>query len=142
MSKLPAKTHRSPSSSTPNPSPIEFEITPTHQTQKERRVEVSRSISYGRFRESIAIEPGSPTSARFSTDRIPPNSSQNSYSSSDDDEAAVDPHVIPNDDGVPDGGDDDDEEGEDLYNDNYMESVPSKQTLIFVLSPLDQSACD
>lgn len=67
---------------------------------------------------------GSPTSAGFSTDRLPPNTSHSYASSSDDDEAAVDPNVIPDDDGVP-NADDEDEEGEDLFNDNYMESVVS-----------------
>ncbi|KAK1320025.1 hypothetical protein QJS10_CPB04g00051 [Acorus calamus] len=65
--------------------------------------------------------PGTPTSAGFSTDRLPPNTTTSAGSSSDDDdndEAAVDPHVIHDD---VDGGDgEDDEEGEDLYNDNYL----------------------
>ncbi|XP_058102706.1 DNA replication licensing factor MCM2 isoform X1 [Magnolia sinica] len=60
--------------------------------------------------------PGSPTSAGFSTDRLPPNTSHASDSSSDD-EAAVDPEIVRDE---PDDADDE-EEGEDLYNDNYME---------------------
>ncbi|XP_008798359.1 DNA replication licensing factor MCM2 [Phoenix dactylifera] len=68
--------------------------------------------------ENPSSTPGSPTSAGFSTDRLPPNTSRTT-DSSDEDEAAVDPHVIPDDDG--DDGGDDDEEGEDLYNDNYMD---------------------
>lgn len=70
----------------------------------------------------------SPTSAGFSTDRLPPTTNSYNSSSSDDDEAAVDPNVIPDDDAVPDG-DEEEVDGEDLYNDNFMESVPSK-TLI------------
>ncbi|KAG1370239.1 DNA replication licensing factor MCM2 [Cocos nucifera] len=69
--------------------------------------------------ENPSSTPGSPTSAGFSTDRLPPNTSRNTDSYSDEEEAAVDPHVVPDDDG--DDGGDDDEEGEDLYNDNYME---------------------
>ncbi|URE30000.1 DNA replication licensing factor [Musa troglodytarum] len=68
--------------------------------------------------------PGSPTSAGFSTDRLPHNTSRTTDSYSDDDEAAVDPHVFVDDDGG-DGdhgdGNKEEEEGEDLYNDNYME---------------------
>ncbi|CAN6483836.1 unnamed protein product [Victoria cruziana] len=59
--------------------------------------------------------PGSPTSVGFSTDRLPPNNSRTSHS---DDEAAVDPNIV-NDD--LDEGDQEEEEGEDLYNDNFLE---------------------
>ncbi|KAJ6820966.1 uncharacterized protein M6B38_365495 [Iris pallida] len=66
--------------------------------------------------------PGSPTSAGFSTDRLPPNTSRTTDSFSDDDEAAVDPNIIPDDDAAGDGdGDDEEEDGEDLFNDNYMD---------------------
>ncbi|KAG6470955.1 hypothetical protein ZIOFF_072043 [Zingiber officinale] len=65
--------------------------------------------------------PGSPTSAGFSTDRLPPNTSRNTDSYSDEDEAAVDPHIIGDDDGGDGDGNEEDEEGEDLFNDNYME---------------------
>ncbi|KAJ6827324.1 branched-chain-amino-acid aminotransferase-like protein 2 isoform X1 [Iris pallida] len=66
--------------------------------------------------------PGSPTSAGFSTDRPPPNTSRTTDSFSDDEEAAVDPNIIPDDDAAGDGdGDDEEEDGEDLFNDNYMD---------------------
>ncbi|XP_031495177.1 DNA replication licensing factor MCM2 [Nymphaea colorata] len=61
--------------------------------------------------------PGSPTSAGFSTDRLPPNTSRTSHSS--DDEAAVDPHIV-NDD-VDEGDPEGEEEGEDLFNDNFLD---------------------
>ncbi|XP_059656509.1 DNA replication licensing factor MCM2 [Cornus florida] len=66
--------------------------------------------------------PDSPTSAGFNTDQLPFNTSRtsdNNYTDDDgdDDEAAVDPHIIADDD-VPV---DEEEEGEDLFNDNYME---------------------
>lgn len=63
--------------------------------------------------------PGSPTSAGFSTDRLPPNTSRTSESYSDEDEAAVDVEVIP--DNEVDEVDEEEEEGEDLFNDNYLE---------------------
>ncbi|XP_034697919.1 DNA replication licensing factor MCM2 [Vitis riparia] len=59
--------------------------------------------------------PDSPTSAGFNTDQLPPSRTSENYS--DEDEAAVDPHIIrdePED--VEDEG-----EGEDLYNDNFMD---------------------
>ncbi|KAJ6824681.1 branched-chain-amino-acid aminotransferase-like protein 2 isoform X1 [Iris pallida] len=66
--------------------------------------------------------PGSPTSAGFSTDRLPPNTSRTTDSFSDDEEAAVDPNIIPDDDAAGDGdGDDEEEDGEDLFNENYMD---------------------
>lgn len=67
--------------------------------------------------ENPASNTGSFSSAGFSTDRLPPDSS----GSSDDDEAAVDLHALRDDD--PDGEGDDgeeEEEGEDLFNDNYL----------------------
>ncbi|KAK9277392.1 hypothetical protein L1049_006935 [Liquidambar formosana] len=63
--------------------------------------------------------PDSPTSAGFNTDQLPPNTSRTSENYSDDDEAAVDPHIIPDE---PEGGnEEEEEEGEDLFNDNYMD---------------------
>ncbi|KAF9622874.1 hypothetical protein IFM89_035004 [Coptis chinensis] len=61
--------------------------------------------------------PSTPGSPGFSTDRLPPNTSRTSESYSDEDEAAVDPEIIR------DVGDDEEEEGEgeDLFNDNYMD---------------------
>lgn len=61
--------------------------------------------------------PDSPTSAGFNTDQLPPSRTSENYS--DEDEAAVDPHVIRDE---PEDVEDE-EEGEDLYNDNFMESV-------------------
>lgn len=72
--------------------------------------------------ENPSSTPGSPTSAGFSTDRLPPNTSRTTDSYSDDDEAAVDPHVLPEDDEA--DAVEEEEEGEDLYNDNFMEYVP------------------
>ncbi|WOK91622.1 DNA replication licensing factor MCM2 [Canna indica] len=74
--------------------------------------------------ENPPSTPGSPTSAGFSTDRLPPNTSRNTDSYSDEDEAAEDPHIIGDDDDGDGGhgdGNEEDEEGEDLYNDNYMD---------------------
>lgn len=65
--------------------------------------------------------PDSPTSAGFNTDQLPMNTSQN-YSD-DDDEASVDPEIVR--DELDDVNlNDEEEEGEDLFNDNFMESVP------------------
>jgi hypothetical protein len=72
--------------------------------------------------------PSTPGSPGFSTDRLPPNTTTSrgatdpSSYSDDDGEAEVDPHVLPDDDDpaavvAPD----EDEEGEDLFNDNYLE---------------------
>lgn len=61
--------------------------------------------------------PESPTSAGFNTDQLPPNTSRNSDNYTDDDEAAVDPQIIRDDPDEPE----EEEEGEDLYNDNFME---------------------
>ncbi|KAJ1685627.1 hypothetical protein LUZ63_017017 [Rhynchospora breviuscula] len=65
--------------------------------------------------------PVSPASAGFSTDRLPPTRTTESYS---DEEAAEDPNIVDDvaDDmaaGTPADGED--EEGEDLYNDNYLD---------------------
>ncbi|KAK9117759.1 hypothetical protein Sjap_016706 [Stephania japonica] len=62
--------------------------------------------------------PGSPTSAGFSTDRLPPNTSRTSDTYSDEEEAAVDPEIVRDE---PEEVDEEEEEGEDLYNDNYMD---------------------
>ncbi|PIA40647.1 hypothetical protein AQUCO_02400011v1 [Aquilegia coerulea] len=61
--------------------------------------------------------PGSPTSAGFSTDRLPPNTSGTNESYSDEDEAAVDPEIIRDE---PEEVEEE-EDGEDLFNDNYMD---------------------
>ncbi|PKA56856.1 DNA replication licensing factor MCM3 like 1 [Apostasia shenzhenica] len=60
---------------------------------------------------------GSPSSAGFSTDRLPPDSPG---SFSDEEEAAVDPYALRDDD-LDGNADDAEEEGEDLYNDNYLQ---------------------
>jgi len=71
--------------------------------------------------------PSTPGSPGFSTDRLPPNTTSrgatdpSSYSD-DDGEAEVDPHVLPDDDDPAAAvAPDEDEEGEDLFNDNYLE---------------------
>ena len=71
--------------------------------------------------------PSTPGSPGFSTDRLPPNTTSrgatdpSSYSD-DDGEAEVDPHVLPDDDDpAATVAPDEDEEGEDLFNDNYLE---------------------
>ncbi|XP_043717807.1 DNA replication licensing factor MCM2-like [Telopea speciosissima] len=69
--------------------------------------------------------PGSPTSAGFSTDRLPPNTSRTSETYSDDDEAAVDPEVIRDE---PEDGDAEEDEGEDLF-ENYMEDYRPMEEL-------------
>ncbi|XP_042503270.1 DNA replication licensing factor MCM2 [Macadamia integrifolia] len=69
--------------------------------------------------------PGSPTSAGFSTDRLPPNTSRTSETYSDDDEAAVDPEVIRDE---PEDGDGEEDEGEDLF-ENYMEDYRPMEEL-------------
>ncbi|KAA8532264.1 hypothetical protein F0562_032296 [Nyssa sinensis] len=62
--------------------------------------------------------PDSPTSAGFNTDQLPYNTSRTSENYSDDeDEAAVDPDIIRDE---PEEVDEE-EEGEDLFNDNYMD---------------------
>ncbi|GJN40222.1 hypothetical protein PR202_gb29406 [Eleusine coracana subsp. coracana] len=72
--------------------------------------------------------PSTPGSPGFSTDRLPPNTTSrgatdpSSYSD-DDVEAEVDPHVLPEDDdpAAAVAIDEEDEEGEDLFNDNYLD---------------------
>ena len=64
--------------------------------------------------------PGSPTSeGGFSTDRIPPTSSSRHRSSTQSvsDEAEVDPDIL----GEDPGDEEDEGEGEDLYNDNFIQ---------------------
>ena len=73
--------------------------------------------------------PSTPGSPGFSTDRLPPNNTTSrgatdpSSYSDDDGEAEVDPHVLPEDDdpAAAPAPDEEDEEGEDLFNDNYLE---------------------
>ncbi|XP_010522980.1 PREDICTED: DNA replication licensing factor MCM2 [Tarenaya hassleriana] len=60
--------------------------------------------------------PDSPTSAGFNTDQLPFSTSQNSDNFSDE-EAAVDPQIIRDD---PEEAEEE-EEGEDLFNDNYID---------------------
>ncbi|KVH95745.1 DNA replication licensing factor MCM2 [Cynara cardunculus var. scolymus] len=69
---------------------------------------------------STPLTPDSPTSAGFNTDQLPFNTSRTSenYSDYDDDEAAVDPEIIRDE---PEEIDEDEGEGEDLFNDNYIE---------------------
>lgn len=61
--------------------------------------------------------PDSPTSAGFNSDQLPFNTSQN-YTD-DDDEASVDPEIIR--DEPEDINNEEEEDGEDLFNDNFME---------------------
>lgn len=61
--------------------------------------------------------PDSPTSAGFNTDQLPFNTSQN-YT--DDDEASVDPEII-RDEIEAENINEEEEEGEDLFNDNFLE---------------------
>ncbi|KAA3456140.1 DNA replication licensing factor MCM2-like [Gossypium australe] len=65
-------------------------------------------------RGPLPSTPESPTSAGFNTDQLPHDSSH----SSDEDEAAVDPAIIRDD---VDEVEEEEDEGEDLYNDNFME---------------------
>ncbi|MBA0556070.1 hypothetical protein Golob_026204 [Gossypium lobatum] len=62
----------------------------------------------------VPSTPESPTSAGFNTDQLPHDSSH----SSDEEEAAVDPEVIRD---KPDEVDEEEDDGEDLYNDNFMD---------------------
>ena len=73
--------------------------------------------------------PDSPTtSAGFETDQLP-HLSQTSDIYPDEDEAAVDPHVLPDEPDL-----DEEEEGEDLYHDNFLESVLEfKSRFVFLL---------
>ncbi|KAK5802102.1 DNA replication licensing factor MCM2-like [Gossypium arboreum] len=65
-------------------------------------------------RGPLPSTPESPTSAGFNTDQLPHDSSH----SSDEEEAAVDPAIIRDD---VDEVEEEEDEGEDLYNDNFME---------------------
>ncbi|TYG79317.1 hypothetical protein ES288_D02G129400v1 [Gossypium darwinii] len=62
----------------------------------------------------VPSTPESPTSAGFNTDQLPHDSSH----SSDEEEAAVDPEAIRDE---PDEVDEEEDDGEDLYNDNFMD---------------------
>jgi DNA replication licensing factor MCM2 len=72
--------------------------------------------------------PSTPGSPGFSTDRLPPNTTSrgatdpSSYSD-EEGEAEVDSHVLPEDydPAAATAPDEEDEEGEDLFNDNYLE---------------------
>jgi len=89
----------------------------------------SRGAVSGLQDDSENNPPSTPGSPGFSTDRLPPNyttsrgaTDPSSYSD-DDGEAEVDPHVLPEDDdpAAAAAPDEEDEEGEDLFNDNYLE---------------------
>lgn len=70
--------------------------------------------------DSDPSTPGSPTSGPgFSTDRLPPTSSSRHRSSTQSisDEAEVDPEIL----GEDPGDEEDEGEGEDLYNDNFIQ---------------------
>ncbi|CAK9178789.1 unnamed protein product [Ilex paraguariensis] len=75
--------------------------------------ESSSSSNHG----NPASTPDSPTSTGFNTDQLPFNTSRTSENYSDADEAAVDPNIIRDE---PEEADEE-EEGEDLFNDNYMD---------------------
>lgn len=62
--------------------------------------------------------PESPTSGGFNTDQLP-HTSRTSENFSDAEEAAVDPEIIRDDEVQVE----EEEEGEDLFHDNFMESV-------------------
>ncbi|OMO57142.1 Mini-chromosome maintenance, DNA-dependent ATPase [Corchorus capsularis] len=62
----------------------------------------------------VPSTPESPTSAGFNTDQLPHDSSP----SSDEEEAAVDPEIIRDE---VEEVDEEDDEGEDLYNDNFLD---------------------
>ncbi|THU48148.1 hypothetical protein C4D60_Mb09t23160 [Musa balbisiana] len=99
---------------------IEVKVEELRNKKKEKEKEKARSDPMDNS-DNPPSTPGSPASAGFSTDRLPHNTSRTTDSYSDDDEAAVDPHVFLDDDGGDGDGNKEDEEGEDLYNDNYME---------------------
>lgn len=65
-------------------------------------------------RSPLPSTPESPTSAGFNTDQLPHDSSH----SSDEEEAAVDPAIIRDE---VDDVEEEEDEGEDLYNDNFMD---------------------
>ena len=62
----------------------------------------------------VPSTPESPTSAGFNTDQLPHDSSH----SSDEEEAAVDPAIIRDE---ADEVEEEEDEGEDLYNDNFLD---------------------
>ncbi|PON95810.1 hypothetical protein TorRG33x02_083330 [Trema orientale] len=69
--------------------------------------------------------PESPTLGGFNIDQLP-HTSRTSENLSDDEEAAVDPEISrdePKD--VPVEEEEEEEDGEDLFHDNFMESVSS-----------------
>ncbi|KAL3835760.1 hypothetical protein ACJIZ3_010496 [Penstemon smallii] len=71
-----------------------------------------------------ASTPDSPSSAGFNTDQLPFNTSQNYSDEDDGDEASVDPQIIrddPEEVGFNRVLDEEEEEGEDLFNDNFMD---------------------
>lgn len=61
--------------------------------------------------------PDSPTSTGFNTDQLPLNTSQNFSEDDDDGEASVDPYIVRDEPEI----EEEEEEGEDLFNDNYMD---------------------
>lgn len=68
--------------------------------------------------------PESPISGGFNTDQLPRTSENfSSPSSSSGDEAAVDPQIIRDDDLEDLPNDDEEGDGEDLFQENFMESV-------------------
>ncbi|ERN06348.1 hypothetical protein AMTR_s00016p00242770 [Amborella trichopoda] len=84
--------------------------------------------------------PASPTSAGFSTDRLPPNTSRTSQSLSD--EAAVDPAII-RDEEEEGMGEEEEEEGEDLYTDNFFDDYrPMEEQDRYESAGLDDSVGD
>ncbi|KAJ8452179.1 hypothetical protein Cgig2_016760 [Carnegiea gigantea] len=68
--------------------------------------------------ENPPTTPESPTSAGFPTDQLPPNTNTSNFSEDfdDDEEAAVDPEIVRDE---PEDADEE-EEGEDLYNDDFL----------------------
>ncbi|KAI3698591.1 hypothetical protein L2E82_42248 [Cichorium intybus] len=77
------------------------------------------NLNSSQFNGNPPSTPDSPTSAGFNTDQLPFNSrTSENYSDYDDDEAAVDPNIIRDE---LEEGDEDEGEGEDLFNDNYIE---------------------
>ncbi|XP_051122659.1 DNA replication licensing factor MCM2 [Andrographis paniculata] len=64
--------------------------------------------------------PDSPSSVGFNTDQLPFNTSQNYTDDEDDDEASVDPEII-RDEPEEDNVNEEEDDGEDLFNDNFMD---------------------
>ncbi|KAK7275965.1 hypothetical protein RIF29_17093 [Crotalaria pallida] len=67
---------------------------------------------------SSTPDPSSPASVGFNTDQLPHTHTSHA-SDDDDDEASVDPNIIP--DEAEQLPDDEDDDGEDLFNDNFMD---------------------